>query len=182
MMETVGIGQSYRFTPLDIATYIKWSQLSGEREFNVIRYFWERRGQLLAKSCGTRFETFKKRVYDALHQLWLRDFVNEHCPLIRALDLEKQPPVLLSKNEASLELYLKLMAIHLRLTTRLPIISVNWHEVLAKSSIKKPSKRLWARLEAALASLMFTLPGTPQSSYTAEDFINNKTFELSLKG
>lgn len=182
MMEKPDLSQTYKFTPLDIATYIKWSQLSGERELEVIKNIWDLRKLLLAGSCGTRFETFKRRVYDELHQLWLRDFVNEHCPLSRALDLEKQAAQFLPKNEASLELYLKLMAIHLRLTARLPLISVNWHAILSNNGIKKPSKRLWSRLQIAMDALMLKQAGNKRNPYTFEDFMNNATFELSLKG
>lgn len=171
----------YRFTPLDIASYIKWSHLQGEQEYRVITDFWELHRAFLDKSCGSRFETFKKRIYDELHALWKRDFVNEHCPLSRALDLKKQAPRLLNLKEASLELYLKLLAIHLRLTKRLPMVSVQWSEALAMCGIKKASASLWQRIEKAFEALHLLINTTENSVYTKTEFLDNKPLSVSLK-
>ncbi len=173
---------SYRFTPLDVATYIKWSQLSGEQEYNVISSFWDFRKLALSKSSGTRFDTFKKRVYDELYKLWSRDFVNEHCPLERALDLKVQPPVLLPNKEAGLELYLKLMAIMLRLNLRLPFITMSWSDALKKTGIKKRSKALWTRIQKACEALGMHVVGSDGAPYSVSDFLSDKAALLSMRG
>lgn len=174
--------ETYRFTPLDIATYIKWSQLSGEQEYRVIASFWKLRKRILSKSCGSSFETYTKRIYLELRLLWERDFVNEHCPLSRALDLDKQPPVLLLKSEAMLELYLKLVALHLWLTEHLPLISVRWPDVLQMTGIKKPSNSLWKRINTAANALQLEISSHENSSYSVDDFILLKSSQFSLKG
>lgn len=173
---------SYRFTPLDVATYIKWSQLSGEQEYSVICSFWDFRKLALHKSSGTRFDTFKGRVYDELRKLWERDFVNEHCPLERALDLKRQAPAFLPEKEASLELYLKLMSILLRLNMRLPFISLNWSDVFRKTGINKRSKALWARTKKACDALGLNVTTLKGEAYAASDFLSDQTAVLTMRG
>lgn len=178
----MGLGESYTFHPLDVATYIKWSQLQGEAEYLLLQRLWKQRKALLDKRCGRRFELFAKRVYDELYGLWTRDFVNEACPIERALDARRYPARLFLEREAALERQLVLYALHLRLTERLPFLTLVPAAFCRRHGIAKPSAAFWRRVQSALRALGLELCTDGGAPYSFSDFSADAPACLRLSG
>ncbi|MDI9470483.1 MAG: hypothetical protein QM296_09790 [Bacillota bacterium] len=133
----------YSFCPLDIAAYIKWSQLSSWEEARLLRKLWPLAPQWLdPQACGKRFSTFEKRVFQQLYHLYTRGYVDEYSDPAGILDPADKRRPLMPRQHANMETWLKRITLLLVLEPQLPYIRVDIPQLVAQLKIRRLTKTL----------------------------------------
>ena len=112
----------YLFSPLDVAAYIKWSQLSGREEARLLRQLWALAPLCLdPAACGKRFATFERRVFQQLYFLYTRGYVDESSDPAAIPDPKDRRPGLMAGRHVNMETWLKRITMHLLRKPSCPI-------------------------------------------------------------
>ncbi len=133
----------YLFSPLDVAAYIKWSQLSGREEARLLRQLWTLAPQCLDRAaCGKRFATFERRVFQQLYFLYTRGYVDESSDPAAIADPKDSSPGLMAERHVNMETWLKRIALHLMLQPRLPYVRISIPELARQLGFRRLTKIL----------------------------------------
>lgn len=114
----------YRYNALDVASYFKWTSLPSYAEQTYLEFLYQFREDLFARPFSGTFASFSQAVFREMYHVWSRGFENEFSD-VKRISPEGAIALFCEPDFLTLESYMKLLALHLIVSSRLPYIRIH---------------------------------------------------------
>ena len=170
----------YRYNALDIAAYFKWSALPQEAEVAYLDFLFQLRGDILARPLTKDIDSFKHAVYREMYHVWSRGFENEFSDVNRIAG-ENAVSIFCDQKFLALESYMKLLAMHLIVSSNLPFIQVQLSGFYLLIGIESKWEEYQDNLLKAIEALELSVSGTDGNPVDFSQQLPNHSILISLK-
>ncbi|MBP5654021.1 MAG: hypothetical protein J6X33_00750 [Clostridiales bacterium] len=169
----------YIYNARDIAAYIKYFSVPTHLEVSYMQYIFNLGDRVLAKPLASDFEKFKMEVYRELYSLWANGFENDKSD-IADIALPGQIPFVCDPECMNLEIYMKLISLHLIYTRNLPYVNLNFTGLAFTLHIRCSEEVFDDNIIRVLESLSLTASDKFGKPFSLESGIPDELLRVSL--